>query len=664
MSIDESVAPVDAQDPEVSTMGAPSAEMTRTPHQADGLVEYSHALVAALPDAAVLVVDTDHRITVAEGAVLSRAGRRPEELLGRRLGDILPPDRRAALVGRYEAALSGERHSFDHRTVDGRACRVQLTPMYLGAPAPVAVVAVIRDLTGRQHMADELRSERERRQAAEELVGLGHWEIDLESGAVSLSDGSMRLLGAEGQPRWELAQLLERFGPDDRAELVAALAEAATRRMAEFECDLHALDGHCRRVLFRATYHVIAGRAIVSGTTVDITRLHEAEQARVESEAMFRQGFDGSPIGMAVADPVTGRYVRVNDALCRLVGRDRAELLRLSFQDITHPSDHADDDRGRTEMAGGRVAHLEREKRYVRPDGTTIWVSVHTSPVFRADGALGAYFSQVVDLTARKEREEQLRRDASDLERLAMIRSALDDDRLVLHAQPIVDLRTGDVVQQELLLRLRTEEGGLLAPGEFLAVAERYGTIRQIDQWVIQRAVELAATGAPVEVNLSAASVGDEDMLCTIREALERTGADPSLVVFEVTETALMADLERGRAFAEAVRRLGCRFALDDFGTGYGTFTYLKHLPVDYLKIDIEFVRDLLASDDDERLVRAIVAMARDFSKITIAEGVEDAATLARLRALGVDHAQGYHIGRPAEIPLPPRARAAVAVAS
>jgi EAL domain-containing protein (putative c-di-GMP-specific phosphodiesterase class I) len=244
-------------------------------------------------------------------------------------------------------------------------------------------------------------------------------------------------------------------------------------------------------------------------------------------------------------------------------------------------------------------------------------------------------------------------RDASDLERLEQTRSALADDRLLLHAQPIIDLRDSGIVGLEPLVRLRDEEGRIVPPGDFLPVAERHGLIREIDQWVTERAVELAATGAPVEVNLSAASVGDEEMLETIRAALERTGADPALVVFEVTETALMADVDRGRMFSVAVRQLGCRFALDDFGTGYGTFTYLKHIPIDYLKIDIEFVRDLLSSPDDERLVRAIVAMARDLGKTTIAEGVEDAATLERLRHLGVDQAQGYHIGRPAEIGLP-----------
>jgi EAL domain-containing protein (putative c-di-GMP-specific phosphodiesterase class I) len=130
--------------------------------------------------------------------------------------------------------------------------------------------------------------------------------------------------------------------------------------------------------------------------------------------------------------------------------------------------------------------------------------------------------------------------------------------------------------------------------------------------------------------------------------------------VFEVTETAMMANVDRGRAFAEALRELGCRFALDDFGTGYGTFTYLKHIPADYLKIDIEFVRELPGSEADLRLVRAIVHMARELGKKTIAEGVENGEALAQLRSLGVDHAQGYHIGRPAPVQHDePEARAA-----
>jgi EAL domain-containing protein (putative c-di-GMP-specific phosphodiesterase class I) len=206
------------------------------------------------------------------------------------------------------------------------------------------------------------------------------------------------------------------------------------------------------------------------------------------------------------------------------------------------------------------------------------------------------------------------------------------------------------VVWHELLVRLIRRDGSIMPPGEFLPLAERHGCMNEIDEWVTRRAVGLAAEGRSVTVNLSAASVGDERLLAVVREGLARTGADPACLMFEVTETAVMADLEAGRRFATALRDLGCRFALDDFGTGYGTLTYLKHIPIDFIKIDIEFVRDLLRSEADERVVRTIVNMAREFGKLTIAEGVEAEGTPERLRELGVDFAQGYYVGRPAPL--------------
>ncbi len=632
------------------------ADRTRHPFNLERLIEYSRALVSALPEATVLVVDSDETVWVGEGELLESRGHRAGAISGRRLEEILSPATRDMLIARYRAALAGESQSFDYRTVDGhRLCWIQLTPVYFGEPAPTGIIAVLQDVTQRQSLTAELHSERERRQVAEEMAGLGYWEVDIDTGRVAMSEGALRLLGARQPRETSLAGLLAHFDAPDRPHLVAALGQASDHGVGEYECDLQALDGVRRRLLMRGTRSVAAdGRAVIAGTSFDITRLRAAEEARGESEALFRQGFDNSPIGMVLTEPASGRYLQVNDAFCRLLDRGRDELLELSLNDVTHPDDAVADEAARAELAAGAVAHYECERRHLRPDGSLVWTSAHTVPVYHGHRIRG-FFCQLVDLTARKEREEQLMRDAGDLERLEQTRSALADDRLVLHAQPIVALCSGVIVGRELLVRLRDEEGRLVPPSEFLPVAERYGSIREIDQWVTQRAVELAAAGDPVEVNLSAASVGDDEMLESIREALERTGADPALVVFEVTETALMADVDRGRVFATAVRALGCRFALDDFGTGYGTFTYLKHIPIDYLKIDIEFVRDLLNSQDDERLVRAIVAMARDLGKTTIAEGVEDAATLERLRELGVDQAQGYHIGRPAEIHLPGR---------
>jgi EAL domain-containing protein (putative c-di-GMP-specific phosphodiesterase class I)/ketosteroid isomerase-like protein len=304
--------------------------------------------------------------------------------------------------------------------------------------------------------------------------------------------------------------------------------------------------------------------------------------------------------------------------------------------------------RAREEMLRGEREAFKAELRYVHGDGTEAWGLLHWAPVRREDGSVEAFHSQLVDITDRKEHEARLEHDIGDALWLGRIREALDEDRLVLYAQPIVDLMTGETVQHELLLRMRGEDGEIIGPGEFLPAAERYGLISEIDRWVIREAVQIASEGVPTEFNLSGRSIGDPDVLRELATAIRDSGVDPSLLVVEVTETAFIGQTDAGRAFAERVRELGCRLALDDFGTGFSSLSYLKHLPADHLKIDIDFVRELTTSDRDGRVVRGIVALAREFNQTTIAEGVEDEATLVMLREMGVDLAQGYLFGRPA----------------
>jgi EAL domain-containing protein (putative c-di-GMP-specific phosphodiesterase class I) len=230
---------------------------------------------------------------------------------------------------------------------------------------------------------------------------------------------------------------------------------------------------------------------------------------------------------------------------------------------------------------------------------------------------------------------------------IGRIRQALDRGHLVLYGQPIVELATGEVIQQELLLRMRNNAGRLIPPLAFLPTAERCGLIYEIDQWVIKQAVRAAARGDVVGINLSASSAGDPRALELIEREIRDHHTDPSKLVFEITETAVMENLDRAALFAERLVALGCGLALDDFGTGFASFTYLKRLPVQYLKIDIDFVRDVAHSTRDMFVVRAIVALAGDFGQQTVAEGVEDEATAAVLRDLGVTYAQGYLYGRP-----------------
>ena len=206
---------------------------------------------------------------------------------------------------------------------------------------------------------------------------------------------------------------------------------------------------------------------------------------------------------------------------------------------------------------------------------------------------------------------------------------------------------------------MRGRDGELIAPSAFLPAAEKHGAIRDIDRWVIAKGADIAARGIDVEINISAASIDDPSLIADIEHELERTGADPARLVFEITETALVEKTEVAVALAEHLRTLGCRFALDDFGSGYGGFHYLKHLPMDFLKIEREFIRDALTNDADQHVIHAIVGLARGFGLQTIAEGVEDQATLELLRDFGVDHAQGFHLGRPAPLPAAEKAHPA-----
>jgi diguanylate cyclase (GGDEF)-like protein/PAS domain S-box-containing protein len=234
------------------------------------------------------------------------------------------------------------------------------------------------------------------------------------------------------------------------------------------------------------------------------------------------------------------------------------------------------------------------------------------------------------------------------------IRSALEENRLILHCQPILDLNTNEICQYELLLRLPGEERGEpLAPSAFLYTAERFGLIQSIDGWVVREAIALIAEHARMgmklvlNVNLSGKSIGDRKLAALIEETLADARIDPAQLNFELTETAAIANLEEAKAFASRMRGRGCQFALDDFGAGFGSFYYLKNFPFDYLKIDGDFIRGLVASPIDQLVVEAIVSIARGMGKKTVAEFVADEETVQLLRTIGVDCAQGYHIGMP-----------------
>jgi diguanylate cyclase (GGDEF)-like protein/PAS domain S-box-containing protein len=242
------------------------------------------------------------------------------------------------------------------------------------------------------------------------------------------------------------------------------------------------------------------------------------------------------------------------------------------------------------------------------------------------------------------------------LEWVERIRTALDENRLTLHAQPVVEACSGKTTQLELLVRMIGPQGQLIMPGDFLPVAERFGLIGELDRWVVTRSIRMLGEQShrglhpKVEINLSGCSLGDPELAAHIGRELRIAGVDPTQLVFEVTETAAIGNMEAARLFAEQLAELGCRFALDDFGAGFGSFYYLKHLPFDFIKIDGEFVRNLTSNETDRVVIRAVVELARGLGKRTIAEFVGDEDTVCALRELGVDYLQGFHLGKPAPL--------------
>jgi diguanylate cyclase (GGDEF)-like protein len=248
------------------------------------------------------------------------------------------------------------------------------------------------------------------------------------------------------------------------------------------------------------------------------------------------------------------------------------------------------------------------------------------------------------------------------------IRNGLDEGRFSLFAQEIRALGKAepDRSRVELLLRLRDEDGKLVQPGCFMPAAERYGLMPLIDRWVIRNAFALLAerlgSSEPPQltscaINLSGATFGDDDFAEYVRRQFDIYRVPPGMICFEITETSAIANIPSAKRFIEALKQLGCRFSLDDFGTGMSSFSYLKHLPVDFIKIDGSFVTEMLNCRMDRAMIEMIVHVAKVMGKSTIAEFVENDEILPALREIGVDYAQGYAIGKPAPFkemyPLP-----------
>jgi diguanylate cyclase (GGDEF)-like protein/PAS domain S-box-containing protein len=256
------------------------------------------------------------------------------------------------------------------------------------------------------------------------------------------------------------------------------------------------------------------------------------------------------------------------------------------------------------------------------------------------------------------ENDIELMRRRREMQWAARINAALEEGRFELYRMTIQPLQKTEAgAHYELLLRMRDENGKVVAPDSFMAAAERYGIMPSIDRWVIENALRWLVSEADERenlslcaINLSGQSLGDDKFLPFVIEQFQRTGIDAAKICFEITETAAVANFSQANRFIQALKELGCKFSLDDFGTGLSSFGYLKHFPVDFLKIDGSFVREILHDPIDREMVRSINEIGHLTGKLTIAEFAENAEIIQMLRSLGVDYAQGYGIAQPQRV--------------
>jgi PAS domain S-box-containing protein len=570
-----------------------------------------------------------------------------------------PADRERAIADEVKSAETGEPLNSEYRMIarDGRVIwfHDQATLVRSERGDSSFLQGVMFDITDRRHAEARVSDSQARLEDAQRIAQLGSWDYDLQDGATTASDELYRIcgIGPDDLEDADIHTAINRLvHPDDRALIEQTLEEVARKpRPFTYQIRLVRPDGEIRTVENHGDVVLDEdGRPQrVVGTVQDITDRMRAEGALRQSHEQFQSIIDNSP-SVIYAKDRSFRYLFVNREFGRMfqvepptvIGRTDETVLPLDVAGRARASD-------RKVLEEGEV--VQEEEVIWRRGGDRTYIT-QKFPLRDSDGGTYAVCAISTDITERKAREQELR---AEVDWSIRVRDAVRESKLILHSQPILDLSTDTIHQEELLVRMRGGRGmdDIVMPGEFLPPAERFGLVQEIDRWVVGEAVKLAKDRR-VEVNLSGKSIGDATLIRLIETQLKNHGADPGNVIFEITETAAAENIDAARDFAWRLRGLGCGFALDDFGTGYGTFAYLKHLPVTFIKIDMEFVRYLAIDPSDQKIVKSIIAVAQNFGVQTIAEGVEHQATLDLLRDLGVDYAQGFLIGEPKPIEYVP----------
>ena len=595
-----------------------------------------------------------------------------------------------------------------HRDGHAIAVSVSLAPLRDPHGTLVGATKIIRDIRAQAHAAQELRDERRRLAWIIEATDAGTWEWNVQTGQTRFNE---RWAGILGRTLAELGPIsiqtwLDHAHPEDLQRSAALLQRHFDGETETYDCEarMRHRDGHWVWVLDRGrvmTRTADGKPEWMFGTHVDITslrRLNEELRHRAAHDALTglpnRTEFEArlQRLLRRCADDDTrhalmyldlDQFKLVNDACGHAAGdrllqqvarllaesvRSRDTLARLGGDEFGLLLEHCDDEHA--QRVAQQICQRMDDFRFSFEDQRfRIGASIGLVPVDARWSSLAAVM-QAADTSCYAAKEAgrnrvhpwrdsdaALRARQGEMQLATRLEQALDEDRFVLYAQriePLGEVEPGGGLHAELLLRLMERDGSIVAPGGFLPAAERFQLAPRIDRWVLARTLELLRAlpdPAAVDmlcVNLSGQSVGDRAFQRDALAALEAAGPRLCrLLCLEITETAAVTNMAEASAFIAQARALGLRIALDDFGAGASSFGYLKSLKIDLLKIDGQFVRDLVDDPLDDAAVRCFQQVARVVGVKTVAEFVDSPAVLQRLKEIGVDHAQGYLLHKP-----------------
>jgi diguanylate cyclase (GGDEF)-like protein/PAS domain S-box-containing protein len=648
-----------------------------------------------IPGVVITILDREMRVvSIRRAAVVS--GVRGDDILGRSILELFPPEQAAQLAREYGGALHGQERRFRFTRPDTRVTYDTVAgPLRDAAGQIIGVIVTARDISAQIAAEARVATQLERFLEAFEHAPLPMAVLNAD-GTLRVANGELRDLTGREQEGLAGRPFTAIIDPRDReriTELLSGLLDGtAPREKTEarmlvrgepaVSCTFHLTprdpndpeSGVTIQIVDQteqrrhdAQLRYLTGHDTLTGL-VNRARFEEAIEAHLENCA--RYGHDGAVILIDV-----DHFRQINDAHGRGTGDQQlievTGLLKRGLPESAVVGRLGGDEFG-VLLAGGELDEAMRTAKKIllaahdqanaaRAAGRvtftlSIGVAAVTTEVSAPADVL--VLAEHAVTTAKHGGRDRIaapelvtrpgeRRSQTAIGRL---RRAIRDERFELHAQPIVRLADDHVSQYELLVRMRDDDGELVAPDAFLPLAEHYGLIGEIDAWVARSAV---AALAPLErdccfqVNISGRSLGYPALLDGIADGLRQHRIAASRLVFELTETAAIANVPQALAFAERLRELGCQLALDDFGAGFGGLHYLKHLPFSYLKIDGEFIADVASNRTDQMIVEGILAITQGMKVKTVAEFVQDDACLDHLRRVGVDYAQGFHLGRP-----------------